>query len=132
MVQVGVTGALVTLCLYTDELGVVQAQHLVSFSFLVLKQSDAWQEEEELKKIFKSGKLETFRGYSCSVLSLHCRWFGSNVSVAAQEDNWSLSGNKVMFWFLHSLWSCCLSQSSERLFIDMGGIIPHLQNPRIC
>lgn len=52
-----VTGALVTLCLYTDELGVVQAQRLVSFSFLVLNQSDAWQEEEELKKILKSGDL---------------------------------------------------------------------------
>lgn len=46
-----------TLCLYTDELAVVQAQHLVSFSFLVLKQSDAWQEEEELKEILKSGDL---------------------------------------------------------------------------
>lgn len=44
-----ITGALVTLCLYMDELGVVQAQHLVSFSFLACKQSDAWQEEEELK-----------------------------------------------------------------------------------
>lgn len=52
-----VTGALVTLCLYTDELGVVQAQHLVSFSFLACKQSDAWQEEEDLKKILKSGDL---------------------------------------------------------------------------
>lgn len=52
-----VTGALVTLCLYTDELRVVQAQQLVSFSFLVLKQSAAWQEEEELKKILKSGDL---------------------------------------------------------------------------
>lgn len=37
------------MCLHTDELGVVQAQHLVSFFFLARKQSDAWQEEEELK-----------------------------------------------------------------------------------
>lgn len=51
------TGALVTLCLYTDEFEVVQAQHLVSFSFLAHKQSDAWQEEEDFKKILKSGDL---------------------------------------------------------------------------
>lgn len=47
--QEPIAGALVTPCLYADELGVVQAQHLVSFSFLACKQSGAWQEEEELK-----------------------------------------------------------------------------------
>lgn len=30
--------------------------------------------------------LETFRGYSRKVLSLHCRWFGPKVSMAAQEE----------------------------------------------
>lgn len=57
----------------------MQAQHLVSFFFLA-KQSGAWQEEEELRYL----NLETFRGDGHKVLSLHCRWFGPKVSVAAQ------------------------------------------------
>lgn len=40
------TGLLLTLGLHADELGEVQAQHLLSFSFLACKHSGVCQEEE--------------------------------------------------------------------------------------